>query len=116
MYVCNVILITPQLYEDFMKIYGSVEVTVDAIDIEQAVLRNRSGKNSALLIIDAALYLPAMKSMQLFCARFGHQLKYNKSQNIDKTNNIWTVTFMMLPIKAPSENQKIAEDCGLGAA
>lgn len=92
-----------------MQITGDVSVVIDAVDVEQALMRNSVLARPVFNIIDAALAKETMQSLSRFCLRTKHTLEYLSANQVNGAEK-WSVTFRIRP---KTHNEMIAKECGL---
>lgn len=94
-----------------MKIVGTVEIILDEVDIEQALINHGVGPSTRgkPFIVHAAAYdHPQIKSLKLFLDREKHYLAITASSEIDAQH-----TRVVFAMRAKSKHQIIAEEAGL---
>lgn len=95
-----------------MNIKGTVDVTLDAVAIEQAMLNNggTTGSVGRIFIIMAAAYEHEdIKSLKLFLDRTNHALVYTNMMEHNENQNI-SVRFEIRPL---THHEIIAREAGL---
>jgi hypothetical protein len=93
-----------------MKIDAVVEVLLDAVAIEQALITDekRMGGKRIFLVLAATYAHPDVISLKLFCDRTGHWLGYVHHKDLPEG-----AVKVMLRIRPKTDNKLKADECGL---
>lgn len=92
-----------------MQLTGTAEIAIDAVDLEQAKLRDMGDKTESMLVMDAALAKEGTMKLNRLLLKYKHRLVFHHAAFQGKGN--WVVLFTIQ--RQPTENEKIAEECGL---